>query len=91
MSVGRAELEFASFPSDPMCAEVVAAIGEWEIIKEKKQRSRNVKQAASMGEESVAVGLAFPHVFGVLSRQKSGIVIRNKGQDRAEKWHSDKK
>ncbi|KAB5520005.1 hypothetical protein DKX38_024324 [Salix brachista] len=31
-SVGRAELEFASFPSDPMCAEVAAAVGEWEII-----------------------------------------------------------
>lgn len=35
-----------------------------------------------MGEESVAVGLAFPHVSGVVSRQKSGTVIRNKGQDR---------
>ncbi|KAF9661413.1 hypothetical protein SADUNF_Sadunf19G0066100 [Salix dunnii] len=45
VSVDRAELEFDSFPSDPMCAKVASAIGEWEIIKNKKQCSRIMKQA----------------------------------------------
>ncbi|KAF9664464.1 hypothetical protein SADUNF_Sadunf16G0021500 [Salix dunnii] len=42
-SVDRDELEFDSFPSDPMCAEVAAVVGEWEIIKNKKHHSINVK------------------------------------------------
>ncbi|KAF9664739.1 hypothetical protein SADUNF_Sadunf16G0049400 [Salix dunnii] len=70
-SVFRDELEFDSFPSDPMCAEVAAAIGEWEIIKNKNRCSRNVKQAATMSDGSATVGLAFPHVSEVVSRQKN--------------------
>ncbi|KAF9684377.1 hypothetical protein SADUNF_Sadunf04G0112000 [Salix dunnii] len=64
-SVDRDELEFDSFPSDPMCAKVAAVVREWEIIKNKKQRNKNVKQAATMGNGSAVVGLTLPHVSGV--------------------------
>ncbi|KAF9672614.1 hypothetical protein SADUNF_Sadunf11G0060900 [Salix dunnii] len=53
-SVVKDEFEFDSFPSDPMCAEVATAVGEWEIIKNKNRHSINMKQAATMGDGKVA-------------------------------------
>ncbi|KAJ6417076.1 hypothetical protein OIU84_002882, partial [Salix udensis] len=64
-SVGR--VEFSSSCSDPMFAEVAAAMGGWETVKKKKHNSRNGKQAVAMGDGSEMVGLADPLASGGFS------------------------
>ncbi|KAF9685029.1 hypothetical protein SADUNF_Sadunf03G0011800 [Salix dunnii] len=51
-------VNYASSSSDPMIAEVAAAIREWEIVKKKTHSSRNVQHATAKGVGSMRVGLA---------------------------------
>ncbi|KAF9672689.1 hypothetical protein SADUNF_Sadunf11G0069400 [Salix dunnii] len=58
-------VDFTSSSSDPMIGEVTAVVGKWEIVNQKKHRSRNVQQTAAKGVGSMGVGSAIPLGSGV--------------------------
>ncbi|KAF9677754.1 hypothetical protein SADUNF_Sadunf08G0140400 [Salix dunnii] len=75
-------VDFTSSSSDLMIAEVAAAVGKWEIVKQKKHSSRNVQQVVAKG-----VGEFIQEFFSTTQKSTNFFISGAEGHREKEHWY----